>query len=151
MLFVKHQAKILSILFISIFYCIECSPVSLSVDNATNTTAEQTLTLDDLIVEIDFRRVSKPTFELAESDEDIAFGSGDGEIILNLKSPLDESLTLNHQLAPAEIHEETPKISDPIESVVNEDYIDATNSTQVESNENIYGRCFEFVLMFYIK
>lgn len=146
MLFVKHQAKILSILFISTFYCIKCSPVSLSVDNATNTTeAEQTLTQDDLIVEIDFSRVLKPTVELVESDEDIAFGSGDGEIILNLKSPLDESLTLDHEVAPAEIHEETTTISDPIESVANEDDIDATNSSQVESNENLYGKCFEIV------
>ena len=131
MFFVKHRTEIFSILLISIFYCAKSSPVILAADNSTNgTEIEDTFELDDLIIEIDFSK-GEPTIGKVDDEEDIALGSGDGEIFLDLKFPLDESLKLNES-AITGITEETMAIG---EQKLDDKIYENDNSTQVEASD----------------
>ena len=84
------KAKIFSILLINLFcYSIKCSPVvydDMNRNNFSNSSTELFGDDNDLIVvDLIILDKNKDTKELTDDE----FSSGDGEIVLNLKSPLD--------------------------------------------------------------
>lgn len=78
MIFLKSQ--ILSVLIVNLFYFIKCTPVYNLTRNVTD--------YEDLIV-VDLTVINQlKSSTLTDTDDYDSIGSGDGEIILNLKSPL---------------------------------------------------------------